>query len=396
MSSPRFEHNNSTTINNYIRSCDDVPLFCEKNRDGTLVIGEFEMEVSQNYSTTLSVGHFIDAYSDSSSGTPFFMGEITEVKPSDDGEVYFVTVKSILVQLTRLTLSYSELHTQLQQTTNANEWIASDNFSLPNAQVLWIIKCMMVVAFPTYPYSTFLVSTELEETILKSFDYEETFREFRVKHLVLDENMLYAINQNYALNTTGIDADLEKKKLRITFFDFISEFCSHVNANIRLSNQTKGFLILSLQGTQSVVLGDSYILEKRVDKIVGEAGGYSANLKFNSTRTTYNSSTPTALTDHELTSGDVRNTIPVFNNTVYMLRKYFGDAGDVLGTTYPDYVFDAELFLQEKIDSVVSGFTKTVIRFNAIATGNAIQSNTKSSFMDMGREEIIYTYEIKD
>ena len=377
---PIFRHNNSILINDYVDSCDKVPTMTAKNRDKTLIISQFEIVLSDNYPKPAK-NDVIRAYSNSSTTHPFFSGYVFSVKQDYNNDQYIVTVISEFQKLQDLKITYDNLHTQLQQTTSLYDYCSSDNFGLPNVQVLYLIKQMMFMAG-----LNLIIGTALRDNLLEILTYAGDTYNMTVDELVLDENVVYALNQSYALNKIGIIADVEKQNLVLSCFDFISEFCSHFNAHIFLvSYGFANWYQIDIAGPTTPAHPADKIYQKNEEQIIGEVGGYVHNLKFCGDRNLYNIPSPSDLQDHEFLSGNGNSNIHTINNLIYMYRKTSsmgGQPGDVLGQAYPIYCYDADQFLQNKIKAITGNFKETTLVID-----NYLPTSANLTQLDMEREE---------
>lgn len=380
-----FRHNDTTAINDYIVDSDSIPLMTGKNRDRTLLATEFEFAIINTY-TKPAKGDTIKVYSNSSTLLPFFSGKVLKVKTNYNNDTYLVYVISDFYQLEQIKLTYSNLHAQLLQTSSPLEYIASDNFSLPNVQVLWAIKSMFRVAGFNLE-----ISTALQNEVLQTITYLGSQYNMRIRDLVLDENVLYALNQSVAINTTGINADTDKVALQLSFFDFIKEFCSHIGAHIYpYIAGSPTYYILDMEGTPTPGYSNDLIYNKEVDELDGTNQGYVHNLLFNSDRNTYNSSTASNLADHQYTYGDGRDNIEVISNWIYMWRKRSdmgGTNGDVLGHAYPSLCWNANDFLANRINATKNNFRETTNVVN-----HFLPTNTKEARLNVQRDEAELTF----
>lgn len=74
----------------------------------------------------------------------------------------------------------------------------------------------------------------------------------KLDDLRMDENMLYAINQNYAVNQTYINENVEASKLQLKAFDILSELMSYFGFYLKYTdttNRTFTFFSIPYSGT---------------------------------------------------------------------------------------------------------------------------------------------------
>lgn len=383
-----FRHNGSTLINEYIVDCDLVPVTTEKNRDNSLIASQFTFVIINLYAKPVK-GDTIKVYSDESTNLPFFSGQVLRVSVDYNNDTYSIEVINDFYKLQQQKLTYENLHNELLQTTSLNEYCADDNFNLPNVQVLFAIEKMFFLAG-----LNLVVSTALQNEVLQTITYVGNNYDMRVEDLVFDENVLYAINQSFAINKAGINADYEKVALQITYFDFISEFCSHIGAHIYPKiGGTPGYYEINLIGTQTPNYFDDKTYNKAESDDDGTGAGYVHNLQFNSDRTLYNNASSNSLQDHKFLSGDGKDTIDSYTNWIYMWRKrgdMGGSYGDVLGHAYPSLCWNADDFLQNKIKALCDDFLETTF-----VVDHFLPKNTKSASLDVHRDEAELVWSVK-
>lgn len=351
----------SPLINSYIISSDPIPVMTERNKDYTPIISEFNFIVSASFTGSLAAGQSIRVYLDN---VIFFQGKIAEKKYDYQMRVYNVIARSDFYVLKDYRVSYENLHSDLVTGTTF-QYTPSDNFGLPNVQVLFAITTMMHNA----GFLNFTIPSTVTDRVIKSINFGGDVHEMTINDLKMDENMLYAINQASAINTAGILADYLNINSQISFWDFIIEFCSHFGLSLWLTAPGSVWLVPAF--TPAPITDNDVIYFKETRSTLGEEGGYVHNLAFNETRSTYNTPSEDPLTDHTVINGEGKNDIPCYSNWKYMFRKPNFPVGDVLDT-YPDYCYEADLFLQNKINARINDFTETEIHSSMQNNTNAI------------------------
>lgn len=383
---PIIKHNGSSLITDYVLSCDSVPIMSEKNRDKTIIVSSFDFVINNLYAKPAK-NDIIRVYSNESTPYPFFSGIILKVSTDYNNDTYIITVISEFNKLQNIRLTFNNLHGTLTDTNNKNEYCASDNYGLPNVQVLYAIKQMFLTC------NMFLqISTALKNHFIKEVSFDNVIYNMNAEHLVFDENMMYALNQNFALSTDGIKADPEKRILIPSFLDFISEFCSHIGAHIFLvSFGNPNWYIMDLSGNPISAHPDDFVYGKSIKEYIGSDEGYQHNIRFNPNRSTYNTTTLDSLVDHQYLSGDGVTEIELYQNWIYLFRKTSamnGLPGDVLMNAatsriyYPEYNWIANSFLQNKIQAAINDFEELELIIN-----HYLPTNTKSARLDLETEE---------
>lgn len=381
---PRFKHNDSFDINDFIVECDPVPSMWNKNRDKTLRMEEFVMILCDVY-TKPEKDDVIKAYEDNITSQPFFVGIVLSIETLFGEDRYAVTIISELYKLQNLIVSHNPLHNQLVLTSDENEYQPSDNAGLPNVNVLYLIKSMFALAG-----LNLFVNTDLRDYTLKiivdgiSPALMQPF-EMKIKHLHIDENVLYSLNQESAINWIVLTAILDRVALKISFFDFLSEFCSHFSAHIIPVDSADDIdYELKFSEDPDPSYQDDFIYGKSEEEQEGDDQGYAHNLRFAANRASYLSTVGVALTDHDEISGQGRNNIDTINNWVYMFRAHEDlgrTPGWVYGHDYPTYCYEAELYLQNKIKEATSEFLET-----NLVTDKNLSEGAVESYFDLGSE----------
>ncbi|RMD51752.1 hypothetical protein D6827_01525, partial [Candidatus Parcubacteria bacterium] len=134
---------------------------------------------------------------------------------------YKLTVNSSLMLLERYKVDYNTLHSTLVSGASLNEYNSNDNEGYPNVQILYLMKKMFSIA------GLSLDTSNVDSRIVESGGVYGTIYE---NDLVLDENMLYALNQDYAMNYRVVEgqpsyAEDSYEEKKITFMDFFKRFC---------------------------------------------------------------------------------------------------------------------------------------------------------------------------
>jgi hypothetical protein len=232
-------------LTDYIDSIDLVPLI-NRNRDYTLTIPSVSLVVSvtiRDYldddSFVFDEGKYIYFYSGT---TIVYSGIITSSFYNAASMTFKISTRSILSLLdtNAMLIEYSILHTLLSTGTNWWEWYVESVYSPsgPNdVGVLWLLKILFYLAGVTSSINALDVSG-VEDVVLwhaTDWDIDITY-----KDLMIDEGMLYCINQSVATKYTVIDdANNDYNTNKITFFELVSEIFSSLGLTIcQTGNQT--------------------------------------------------------------------------------------------------------------------------------------------------------------
>jgi len=316
-----IKSNGNRNIEDYILRVDKIPLSCARNRDGTHIIGEFKMVVSENCpAADRAEGVDVEVYT-SGSTYPSFTGEITKAQQNHNDKTYDLMVRDKMYKLEDKIVSRANLNTLLTAGTGIEYGADTCFASLMTVQVLYIIKIM----FQDCGVSFFDIQTSaLATTKVVDIIYEGTSRQIDFKHLRLDPDMFYAINQDIAGRTLIDDPKYDDK--RISYFEFISDFCSHFDCQIYLSTSgtAKQYGIAKIANTGSLPVTDddiySYILRKQKAK----GSGWNVSHKFSALRYNYfNDSGYSLDTEKTFKGGDGKESLSIKNNLLYLYSRWW-------------------------------------------------------------------------
>ncbi len=344
----------SVNVNDDVRSCDPVPVI-DRNRDWTLVEYEFKLQVVDN--VTVAKGDTV-LISEAGSSYPFFKGIVMEKKQNKNNrEKYFdLRVAHYLTKLKDIIIDYDTFHTLLSTGATSNQYIASDNNSLPNVQVLWFLEKALGLAGISVDFSN------IENQLVEVINYDAANRNILVQHLVLDENMLYCINHDTAAFHTIIDTE-DYASQKWSVWDFFSQFVSWIGV---VSTNNNGFTVrwtqietdtpeeieFLVRDDTLITFNDDDKLEDNPDQSTGEKGGFNYNPRYANNRAVYNTASASALVDHKFGLG--KNTIDFPTNLVSMYRKFWGSAGDIV--EFPDYCYPAGTLIYNHVRAKVDDF----------------------------------------
>ncbi|MBU1095842.1 MAG: hypothetical protein KKB34_05110 [Bacteroidetes bacterium] len=329
--------------------------FIKRNLNYELVAPSVEVTVSAAYNQTSldEWGSLIELNSRLNSATHlrflendsvFFLGVIKNKVPDEDALTFKYNVFDNFIIMKDFYVDYETLMSTLQ-TGSSFQYTSSDNEGYPNARVTWVIECMLKVAgFPSVAFVNFGTQDIVKET----FDNVSwTERSYSRSNVLIDVNMLFAINQEYAMNHTRISANnisgYNSEGMKISFWDFINAFCSDFRVTKRYAKNQYGinsyiFTYEALEGANSVTDPDlvfykkTVSVEKRKPNVnieikAGIAGTGAAS------RLLYSTTPADALSslyrDYKKGSEDIQH----YNNLVWLVENTTGSSLDVY--SYP-------------------------------------------------------------
>lgn len=342
-------------VSDDVKSCDAVPVI-DRNRDWTLIASEINLQVFDN--VDVDKGDTVTVANEGSS-YPFFKGIVMEKRwIKNNREKYFnLRVAHFLTKLKDIVLDYDTVHPAIIAGAGADQYIASDNFGFPNVQVLWFIQKMFELAEINIDFS------RIENQPIETINVAGTNRDIVVSHLVLDENMLYCIDHDTAALHTIIDVE-DYASQKWNMWDFFSQFVSWIGEwvvspvigfNVRwtqVETDTPETIDFLVRDDDLITFSDDDKFEDNPDQASGEPGGYNYNPRYANNRGVYNTASASALVDHKFGLG--KNIIDHPDNLVFLYRKFWGSAGDVID--FPANTYSPAALLQNKIRTKVGNF----------------------------------------
>lgn len=284
---------NGVNVDSYVKNdgaC-DISI-CERNRDYTLIVPGFEL-VLKHSAPSYSVGHLVlvSAYG---SSYPFFIGVVVKRRWVEALKSYAYEIEGLLKKLQDYYVTYSELHSLLSGgTSDLSKYNPSDAEGYPNVRIAYVVEQM----FNTATGKTIDLSDILETTL----ETKEPIpgggnKTFKIKHLCMDENMLYCINNEVACAGSVIEANSDYLKNIWTFFQFVSFFFSSVKIVGRWSQigTAQQFKVYNFNDTP-YSYPDADIYKKVDDVLYNPNSGVNLKFYYSSARVDYTSGTPIAL-----------------------------------------------------------------------------------------------------
>jgi len=224
---------NGTDVADYVISCGKIPHI-KRNRMHEPLAGTFDFEVTDKASPIKGQGIVVKV-----ENINRFYGFISRVDYNYEKKAYKVEVTSKLLLLKRFRIDYTTLQTAISSGASSNQYRAIDNQGYPNVALLWLLKKMFIIAGLVLDTSN--VDSELKESggIYGTIYYSD---------IVMDVNMLYALNQTDAVNRLVIDCQpiygdntFEDKK--VTFFEFFQRICIGMKLCVQPSTTANTYVI---------------------------------------------------------------------------------------------------------------------------------------------------------
>jgi len=386
---------NNVDRSDYVIDCGLVPAL-ERNRDWTPILSEIDITISAKVPVPPGEGQKITIASSANPLYPFYIGLISERKYDYQLSAYRLQVISILSKLARKKTSYYNLHNEIAMGATLRQYNPSDNTGYPAVQLLWLLDRMFFDV-------DILVSLPNENIIIQTITFGGVERLMQLKHLRIDENMLYAVNQNVATFHTTIEADGEKRLLVPSYWDIIQAFCSGIGTaegftseyiigfHLRWSTSGAPETLTFVQKSSTPInINDDVVYNKEVSNIVGDENGVSYNVMFTE-RSYYALTTERIISEHEEFEGDGGNSVDYPMNFMILYEKYWEAEGySFLLHDYPLYVFPPRAFLDNKIKAATQDFD-----VNKWRSDTTIHGTAKEVLIDVDNYEAEITEELE-
>jgi hypothetical protein len=315
-------------VSDYITNCSDIPIIAT-NEDYTISGEGFNFDISNSYDNTKIEG--LTEVRFSLGSTSYFSGVVDTIEENIKDKTYKVRIVNILAKLKKLKVEYDVLHTWISTGSSGDiNYIASDNFSLPNVQVKHLIRRVLERVVSSYVTSGLTVDlTDLEglQVIYNKYVWSDTggvggdwdYRNFNFEDLRIDENMLYAINQDYAFNQDGInDEDEDYGDNKITLWDLIEQLC--LMFSLFIYYQDHVIYVVRKTTDEVYTISEDEIYDKTTTTEEAKEEDYKVEIKFDTDRSNYADSTLNNL-NAIYSNGSASNpTLTWMNNLVILLQ----------------------------------------------------------------------------
>lgn len=261
-----------------------------------------------------------------------FYGVVDKSIYNYEDNVFEVTVKDGLYLLSQKLVEYNSLHTAISGGTPAwYEYVASDEYGYPDVGLIHVVKKM----FSEVGYT--LDVTDVDSEVLLTYDFGGAIGNVNIEYqkLLMDENVMYCINQNVAAYHTKIDdLSYEYNSDKITFFDFVSEVCSILGLGIELTS-LDNYKLIRAAGSSNYVVADDDKFSYQSSKVDGKRTINDLGTSYNLVnRSEYQSTTPTDLTIRSTKHGSGINRLTNF--TIFFTDIDVNDPYSTVGLAITD------------------------------------------------------------
>lgn len=231
---------------------------------------------------------------------------------------------------------------------NGYLWTYGDNENAPNVQIEWLMKQMFTAC-----------GLSLDTTAVRTYAFHY---DYTIQSMCLDENMLYALNQAFAIHYTKIDdpdstADYSTSK--ITLWELFKLFCSVYGFGVKANNAALKQYKLFKNVSDTVTIPDSQVLSKTEKTVKGNAGkGYTAVRKYRPNRYYYKQTGETTLLEYVYRSAQALEKIEIPNSfQIFFYDIVSGVEGKVMDTLTYQYPWDK--IFHKKVNSVTADYKET-------------------------------------
>ena len=349
-----------TDISDYVIGGGETVPYVDKNRDYTPVVSEITLNVSSAVSPSLvASGCTISVYSGGSS-VPFYSGIIKESTLNKSTYTHEIRVSHILSKLNQYAVSYENVNHLINYSgVTTDQYMASDNQGCPHVQVVFLLRQMF------WQCGLTLDTSYIENIAVMDIQYLGSPHTLYIKDLVIDENMLYVINQSVVCSHSVIDGNPDYTRQRWTFLDFFTNFCSMIGS-IKLNLIGFNIAYYANNSIRLYIRDDSpyaplydVTYEDTPSKVIGSPGGYSYDVNFDQNRGNYKSSTARSIP--KLATNiykDGKNMFTYPNNLAFMFRNSLGNPGEVYGLDL-NLIYPHNVLMQNKVRSETNDFNAT-------------------------------------
>ncbi len=327
-----FKSGGSQDIEDYILKCSNVPMDCARNRDGTHIIGEFRMIVSETCPANLRTEDVeIEVYPQNST-YPQFIGDIIKSEFNTDKRTFELLIRSKLRLLTQKLISHLELDIALNTGIDPDEYNTSDEHGYSHVKLIFLVNEMFSLAgLGNYISGGDVFSASFSGKTIATFNFDGGDRTITFNHLRIDDDMLWCVNQSFATSSSVISGQ-EFNTNRISFWDFISNFLQMFGCSIFLSRSgtAKKYTIDTLsEPLQSLIVGgDDVIYNRKIGRINARDGGWTADHLLSFDRNKYRTSNKDSLGSH--TTGAGKNGVRIYSNLLYLYHRYWDPNFEVI------------------------------------------------------------------
>lgn len=351
-------------VSDYVINSLSVP-FIKRNKDFSISAEGFFLYLSENISSSIvNNASEVKFYVDSSVK---FHGVIKGTYYNRASYQYELTIYDKIVELQDYKIEYDVLSTTLDSVSDSSKKLLYLSgatyyrfYSLPH-----ILDSMFSVAGLTVNTNDLYTTTK---NIVTSKSINGTSYNFKTRELMLNQNMLYCINQNYACSYSKISSNdvsgYNFEDYKITLFDFVSFVCSICGLYFTYENGLYLKQLSTYQNYTSSELDNDYLFDRSEDKTEAESSDYKLSLLFASL-SNYYSTSPTAVYPN-YTKNDEGVYINWYNNLIFGFYAGSGSLHPFESTNYLRPV-DLDTFYLGDSKTLKGGFAEieTAVKVDA-------------------------------
>lgn len=197
------------------------------------------------------------------------------------------------------------------------------------ASLKWIVQCMFQIIGAS------LDTSLVDDIILHKFTIGSEY-EWHWDEIYLDENMLFCLNQNVAINPSETDDGPDYIDSQITFLEFIRDLFGKLGFAIKFIGNatTKTYLlipqsrdadgVIQPDDEDNFVVTNSDKMNTIDDTIIDDNGGWTHSRSFHDTRTYYAETTPQEIAEYtgKIRTNAGRTQINWWNNLRFYLHDF--------------------------------------------------------------------------
>lgn len=258
-----------------------------------------------------------------------FLGTIKNSYLSVDARAWVYEVSNALIDLDNFTVSYAALNSALMNTSDPYKKKNPDNEGYSNVSVPWLLETLLSVAGLPVDASD-LYTTNDNNHVENYLGYSYYLRDYRVC-----EAMIYALNQDYAMDHVKIAADdipgYSCKAKQIKFFKLFNFIAGVFLISVRFENDVyiltrRPFSHSSTSEMYFISGSNQYKYELKTNE--ARSSDYQFALKRNA-RQYYYQQTPYSLAEFSVVKGS-GETVEWINNLVFFYQDKTGSTGNIL------------------------------------------------------------------
>jgi len=264
-------HSGSTwyDLTDYVTECDNIPVLA-RNHDFSLVAEGLSLKVSSKFTgCTITIDDLIVIANDSELVNVLYAGYVTDSPFDYKDKSYKVTISHPLQKLKNYYVEYdvtkSSLSSYIAAEVESIKFNPSTNANYKRSviSVVGLIRALFrtcgldinISSFNTA--KTYVLGSMYGHSLIDNVSKNLTSETIYLQSIYLMPNMVYAINQDVAVNYSVIDTDVEMSAKKITCWDLVSRLCSLFGFQFTFSNYDSFSIKCNfLASTSNMQLGD--------------------------------------------------------------------------------------------------------------------------------------------